>query len=165
MPTVSVAVPYLSPSDSETYARMAVEGWCTSRQPLLPLNIYQRARLGHPTSLTFMGPTDSIVHSAVITYMGRTTVCTCVCVKRTKRNLTHRCTLSMLLHGIYRQLQQIWTFCTVKNVSVSPKILLLFLFSPQIYMLCTLYQIQVTIKNIFTCVLFCCREELVQNNT
>lgn len=76
--TVRVVWPYLSPSHSETYASAAVKGWCTPRQPLLPFNIHQRARLGQPTSLTFIGPSDSIVHHIVITYIGLTTVYVCV---------------------------------------------------------------------------------------
>lgn len=78
--TVRVVWPYLSPSHSEAYACVAAEGWCTPRQPLLPFNIHQRVKLGQPTSLTFMGSSDNIVHRIVITYIGFATVCVCVCV-------------------------------------------------------------------------------------
>lgn len=100
--TVRVALPYLSPSNSETYARVAVEGWCTPCQPLLPLE--SKALAAHITYLYGPNWQHRTQHSQHI-HGTHNSVYVCGW-RRTKCNLSHRCTLSML----YTQLQQIRNF-------------------------------------------------------
>ncbi len=133
----------------------AMEGWFTPQQPLLPFNIHQRVRLGQLTSLTFIGPSDSIVHRIVITYIGLTTECVGVYVggwEHTKCNLSHRCTPSMPL-ALY--LQAASTDLKLCKVKMSPRSQR---HTPAVYV----FQIYMHIRsdpgdneNIFTCVLFC----------
>lgn len=102
--TVRTTWPYLSPSHWETYVCAAVAGWCTPRQPLLPFDIHQRLRReAYPTSLTFIGPSDSTVHRTVITYTGLTTQS--AGSWEGAGHLSHRCiAVSPMYIWIYKQL-------------------------------------------------------------
>lgn len=143
------ALPYLSPFNSETYVSVLLEGWCTPSQPLLPFDIHQRARLGQPTSLTFMCPSDSTVRSIVNTRVGCITACMCVGVDILSVTC-QICTHSMLLQCIYRQTQQIETFLGEKCCHQH--------FSFFFYL--NMHVVHIILdpgdnRNIFTCVLVC----------
>lgn len=157
--TVRVAWPYLSPAHSEMYAGCGGMIYATPASAPLQHSSESEARATYITYLYRPIWQHRTPHSHHI-HRPHNDVCGCVwvCVRVGESTLSVTCHRDVLcqclLHCISKQLQQIWSFVRWKMSPCSQRHTpAVYVF--QIYMLCTLDQIQVTMKIFSPALLFC----------